>query len=476
MTASTVQYDVVVIGGGLAGLTAAARAAQLGLKVLVLERGADERYPCNSRYSGGVLHLAFHNVTEPADDLLKVINEATHGYAKPYLARAFAGNCARAVGWLRDEGAKFIRVGNVAYQQHVLAPPRPLTPGLDWRGRGPDVTLRTLVANLEKRGGSVVRGTAVDALIIEARRVCGVEATRDGKSARYAARAVVIADGGFQANLEMLRENLTREPEKLMQRGAATGIGDGLRMARAAGAAISELKYFYGHLLSRDSFTNDRVWPYPQLDELGSAGILVNANGERFVDEGKGGVFCANAIAKLDDPLSTHAVFDQSIWDGPGRNARIPANPNLEKVGATLHKADSLTALARAIGASAEKLEHTVHAYNEALRSGRAGELNPPRSTKPITANLPIVAMPVAAPPFYAAPLCAGITYTLGGVAIDEHARVLREDGAPVAGLYAAGAATGGIEGGDDVGYVGGLIKAAVFGLLAAEHIASPAG
>lgn len=472
MTA-TAQTDVVVIGGGLAGLTAAARAAQLGLSALVLERGEDERYPCNSRYSGGVLHLAFHNVTEPVESLLRVVDEATHGYAKPELALAFAGNCARAVAWLREEGAKFIRVGNIAYQQHVLAPPRPLTPGLDWHGRGPDVTLRTLVANLEKRGGRVCRGTAADALIVGDGRVCGVAATREGGSARYAARAVVIADGGFQANLEMLRENLTRQPEKLKQRGAATGIGDGLRMARAAGAAVSELKYFYGHLLSRDAFTNDRVWPYPQLDELGTAGIIINAHGERFVDEGKGGVFCANAVAKLDDPMSTYAVFDQSIWDGPGRNARIPANPNLEKVGATLHKADSLTALARAIGASTEKLEHTVHAYNEALRAGRSGELNPPRTTKPITANVPIVAMPVATAPFYAAPLCAGITYTLGGVSIDQHARVLREDGAPVAGLYAAGSATGGIEGGDAVGYVGGLIKATVFGLLAAEHIAA---
>src|SRR4029077_6664481 len=107
------------------------------------------------------------------------------------------------------------------------------------------------------------------------------------------------------------------------------------------------------------------------------------------------------------------------------------------------HKADSLMALARAIGASAEKLERTVRAYNEALRDGRAGGLNPPRTTRPITANLPIVPMPVAPPPFYADPVCGGITYTMGGVSIDEHARVLREDGVPVAGLYAAGSTTG---------------------------------
>ena len=65
----------------------------------------------------------------------------------------------RAVEWLRAEGAKFIRVGNIVWQQWVLAPPRPITPGLDWKGRGPDVTLRTLAANLERRGGTLLRGT-----------------------------------------------------------------------------------------------------------------------------------------------------------------------------------------------------------------------------------------------------------------------------------------------------------------------------
>ena len=141
-----------------------------------------------------------------------------------------------------------------------------------------------------------------------------------------------------------------------------------------------------------------------------------------------------------------------------------------------LHKGDTLLELARAIDASPEKLENTVRTYNEALRTGRSGELSPPRTIKPITANVPIIAMPIVTPPFYAAPLCAGITYTLGGLAIDEHARVLREDGGPIEGLYAAGAATGGLEGGEAVAYLGGLIKATVFGLLAAEHIAAQSG
>ena len=155
----TMNWDVVVVGGGLAGLSAAARAAELGLKALVLERGTETQYPCNSRFSGGILHISQHNVQDPPESLVKVMEEATLGECDPALARALAADARRAVEWLRTQGAKFIRVGQIVWQQHVLAPPRPITPGLDWKGRGPDVTLRTLEANLAQRGGSVAETT-----------------------------------------------------------------------------------------------------------------------------------------------------------------------------------------------------------------------------------------------------------------------------------------------------------------------------
>src|SRR5262245_54552667 len=336
------SYDVVVVGGGLGGLSTACRAAQLGLRPIVLERGTDPQYVCNSRYSGGILHIAQHNVTDPAERLVNVIEQATLGQADPGLARALAEDARRAVEWLRTEGAKFIRVGQIVWQQHVLAPPRPITPGLDWKGRGPDVTLRTLEANLNKRGADVRRGTAAHALMERNGRCVGVEAQRESRPVQLEGKAVILADGGYQANLELLGEHISPAPAKLMQRGAATGVGDGLRMAKTMGAAITRLDAFYGHMLSRDSFRNDKVWPYPQLDELGTVGIVIDARGERFTDEGMGGVYVANMIARLPDPLSTWAVFDEAVWNGPGKGARIPANPNLVKAGGTVHQAPSL--------------------------------------------------------------------------------------------------------------------------------------
>jgi len=459
--------DVVVVGGGLGGLSTAVRAAQLGLRVTVLERGEEELYLCNSRFSGGILHIAQHNVLEPAEQLEQVILEATLGEADPALARTLALDARRAVGWLAEAGTRFIKVGQIVWQQHVLAPPRPITPGLDWKGRGPDVTLRVLEAQLTKAGGSILRGTAACSLMESGGRCIGVEAqSRDGKALQFPARAVVLADGGFQANLQMIGEHITPAPARLKQRGAATGVGDGMRMARALGAEVSPLNAFYGHMLSRDSFTNDKVWPYPQLDELGTAGIVVNSDGERFVDEGMGGVYVANMIARLADPLSTWAVFDEAIWNGPGKDARIPANPHLVRGGGTVLQASTLTDLAVQMHVPAERLMLTAERYNDAVTQGSSEQLSPRRTSTRIAAR------PLREGPFYAVPLCAGITYTMGGICISADARVVRGGGDSISGLYAVGATTGGLEGGSGAGYVGGLIKAATFGIRAAEDIA----
>ena len=469
---SNESYDVVVVGGGIAGLSAANRAAQQGLKVAVLERGADERYLCNSRYSGGVLHIAMHNAKDPAEKLLDVIKHATSGKADPELSRALTTTAGRAIDWLRDEGAKYIRVGNIVWQQHVLAPPRPIVAGLDWRGRGPDVTLRQLGANLDKRGGKLFRLPAVTLMEKEGQCI-GVEAgDHEGGSAKqqFHAKAVVLADGGYQGNPALVREHMGIDLAKVKTRGAGTGVGDGMRMARAMGAQFSELKYFYGHMLSRDAFTNDRVWPYPQLDELGTVGIVVNDAGERFVDEGLGGVFVANTIARLANPLSTWAILDHAIWEGPGRSARIPANPQLANAGGTIIKAATLGELAVMTGIDVAGLEATVAAYNKALASGRT--VNPIANLMPPRSASPIVPAPIAKTPFYAVPLCAGMTYTFGGIFTDGDGRVMSTRGAPIEGLYAVGATTGGLEGGTGGGYVGGLIKGIAFGMRAAEHIA----
>ena len=125
--------------------------------------------------------------------------------------------------------------------------------------------------------------------------------------------------------------------------------------------------------------------------------------------------------------------------------------------------AQDLAALAKLDHAS---LAATITAYNGAIDDDSLGDLDPPRTTATYEAK------PVSRPPFRAIPLCAGITVTMGGIAVDGAARVLRADDTPIPGLYAAGSCVGGIEGGPRAGYVGGLIKAFLLGLVAAETAA----
>ena len=117
---------------------------------------------------------------------------------------------------------------------------------------------------------------------------------------------------------------------------------------------------FYGHTLSKDALSNNNLWPYPYLDSLVTAGIVVDANGHRFVDEGRGGVYVANAVARLEDPLSAVAIFDSAIWEKAGRNGLIPANPHLQKEDATIYQAGTIEALANAARLPADALNRTL--------------------------------------------------------------------------------------------------------------------
>ena len=461
------RFDLVTIGGGFSGLVTACRAAQLGLKAAVLEARAEERYPCSSRYSSGVFGVMGISLANRPDRLARAIVEGTDGTADPALAQAVAANAQRAEEWLAAEGARFEVRGGLEQSQHVLAPARRFdAAGLDWDGRGADRLMQRLEANLQDRGGVLLRGTRVDALLVEQGACIGVAAMRAGKTERLEAAAVVIADGGFAANPAMIARYITPRADRVLARVGPGARGDGIAMAEVAGAAIGGFGAFYGHVHHRDAMRNAALWPYPHFDALAAASILVGPDGRRFADEGLGGVYLANAIARLDDPLSAVILFDAATWGGgPGQGGPVPCNPTLLEAGGWLHSAPDIAGLAGLAGLPPAALAETVRLYNDAVAAGRLGDLPVPRG-----AGRPL---PLAAPPFYAAPLCAGVTGTMGGVVIDTHAQATRPDGTAFPGLYAVGTPVAHLEGGPRAGYVGGLCKGFVLGLLAAEHAAS---
>ena len=464
------RFDLVTIGGGLSGLVTACRAAQLGQRVAVIEQGKEERYLCSSRWSTGVVNIMGLAILADPALLETAIIEGSGGSARPDLARTVAQNGKRTVEWLGAQGARFIQRGLQKDQpgQQVLAPPRRLQAGLDWEGRGADVLMRLLEAQIKERGGEVLRGTKAEALIVTDGACTGVEASRDDERLRLDAKAVVIADGGFPANRDMIARYITPRADRVLCRAWSGAQGDGIRMAEAAGAAIGGLGKFYGHIHHKNAMSNAQLWPYPHLDAAAEIAILVDPSGQRFTDEGLGGVCMANAIAQLADPLSSHLIIDDAIWQTePKITVTVPINPAMPNAGGPLVTAPDLASLAARIAVPADALAATVAAYNAAVASGNFSALLAPRS---IRKHRP---MPIGKAPFHAVPLCAGITGTMGGVVIDANAQAQTPAGAPFPGLYAVGTPIAGLEGGPRAGYVGGLSKAFVLGLLAAEHIAA---
>jgi fumarate reductase flavoprotein subunit len=173
-------------------------------------------------------------------------------------------------------------------------------------------------------------------------------------------------------------------------------------------------------------------------------------------------------------------IFDEEIWSTTGKDEAVPSNPQYVDAGGTLIRAASIGELAENIGISRAALVATVDAYNEAVNRGRCEGLFPPRTPgrrfgllRSAASRIPVRAVKRA--PFYAIPIAAGISFTMGGLAIDASARVQRQDGSCIPGLYAAGDSSAGLMGGPIAGYIGGLATAYCTGLIAAETIAAEA-
>ncbi len=464
------QYDVVTVGGGFSGLVTACRAAELGLSVAVLEARDEERYPCSSRYATGATNVMGLPIFKEPDRLYAAIVNGSGANASPAVARAIADNGKRAIEWLVLQGAQFTSRALRHEQpgQQVLAPVRAETAGLDWEDRGADRLMRRLEQNLIERGSVLIRGVKVMSLAIEDGACTGVDAIRNGAPLPIASNAVVIADGGFAANPEMVAQYITPRPDRVLARVGPGARGDGIRMAEKAGAATGGFGEFYGHIHHASAMTNAQQWPYPHLDAAAEIAIVVGPDGRRFTDEGLGGVCVANAIARLPDPLSAFLVFDDAIWRAePELTTTVPANPAMVDAGAELLSASDIASLAGLVHLLPEQLARSVAQYNDAVDRNDFAPLAVPRTLRK---HKP---MPIRTAPFHAVPLCAGITGTMGGVVIDAHAQAQRRDGGSFRGLYAVGTPVAGLEGGPRAGYVGGLSKAFILGMLAAEHIAS---
>ena len=440
--------DVVVVGGGLAGWMAAMAALEAGAHVTLVERAGAAPGWSNSMISGGALHAVLQDPRTDPMELIATITKLTGGASLPEVVNAWAANAARTIEWIEAHGGSLSTDPAHSHRAKVFDPVKATVPGTEHLGYGTPNFLENLRGRFTAAGGIALFGAQARELVREDKR--WRLALADGRS--LTARAVVLADGGFQANPELMRRYVGTDKVKL--RATDTSVGDGLKMGLANGGVAVNMNGFYGHLLVRQALTRDELWPYPMLDGVAGVGIIVGRDGRRFTDESLGGVRSTNAVAWSDDPLGCWLVIDDAGWNVEGRVGVTPPNPYLVDQDAGIVSAPSLEELATRAGIDADALAATVAALG--------GKAVPPRGGM----------MKMHVPPFHAIPLVAGVTFTLGGLKIDGHARVVNADDQPVDGLYAAGGTAGGLHGGPDVGYAGGLLEAAVFGLIAGESAA----
>jgi succinate dehydrogenase/fumarate reductase flavoprotein subunit len=429
---------VVIAGGGLAGLTAALRAAELGARVTLLEKG--DKPGGSFVYSSGYIWSYV--------DLPTFRREAPGGDA--ILQRLILERLESCLTWLEDEGGPLLsrETGN------------PLTFGARF---DPAQTVSALVDRLEASGGELLTDNAFEALVDDdAGRVTGVLARSAGGLRDYDAGAVILASGGFAGDPELVGRHIIGGPGRMRVRAHPRSTGDGFRAALRKGALASAgLDEFYGRNLPAPpaKFTPEQFVEVSQL--YGRYAVAINGRGERYADEGADWSETALTRATAHQPgLYAWYVLDAAGLEGRVRERSVQEMvETARRTGGTVLAAASLEELADELeerGVPRNTFLRSIEQYNAAIDAGQ--EPTPPRTGK---------SQPFRSAPFVAVKVAPTITHTVGGLAVDAGCRVLRkEDEGAIPGLYAAGVEVGGVSAG---GYTSGLASALVFGRTAAE-------
>ena len=460
---NSMTSDVLVVGAGLAGFTAAVRAKETGANVVLIDKSVNELGDGNVLMASGSLRAGGKSPRSNPPELYDFV--MSEGVAYPDLVKAWAATCGRAIDWLAgcDVGLDEKEPGRIWLDQEseiALAPVYKKDVGRR--------ALAKLKQRFEQLGGRYLNAVEAISLIREEERIGGVAGTKQGETIELRSPATILCTGGFSANKEMVRQYIGPRADQCKLRGSKSCTGDGLRMALEVGAKAVNLKYFYGHLLSRKALIDDRFWPYPRLDSFVDEGILVDRNGSRFVDEGRGDVAVANELARTSDVTGAALIFDAATWDAAkddvfSISVKTPApNPWLmDNEGDIFHR-ETIEGLGQAIGVDTAALTKTVKEYNRGIEASNPSSLAVPRTGTP---------KPLG-PPYYGLKVVPGITFTMGGVLVDGRGEALNVDEKPIKGLYAAGDSIGGLMGGYRGGYTGGLMQAVVTGILAGENAA----
>lgn len=455
--------EVLVLGGGMAGLCAAVAALERGADVLVLEKGT--RFGGSMALSGGIVWT----FAREADVRVQVPD------GEPALQDLVVGGLTAAMDWLQAQGVE-------------LEPERQYLSGGRGRQASPPQMTAALLDRIRALGGRTLTGTGVQSLLQEGGAVAGALAFDANGALQIQARSVILATGGFQGNVELLKRYVSPHADSMYLRANPWSTGDGFLAATEAGAATTPwLGTFYGHALTAPPARFNAMQFMDMSHKYGEMAVALNLEGRRFADESAGiGEESLNCEIARQPQATAAFVFDAAVADRPheaGALARVVLD-RARQAGGPVAQANTLEELAQqmqAWGLPAAEVLRSLQTYNAGIAGGKASQLQPARRGNPF---------PVVQPPFSAALVRSAITFTCGGLRADLDMRVLRRaasvsmlplltapaeelQAGAIANLYAAGCDVGGIS---TQSYMGGLAQALVTGRTAGASAAERHG
>jgi tricarballylate dehydrogenase len=454
------NYDILVLGGGNAALCAALMAREAGATVRLVEWAPEHSRGGNSRHTRNIrsMHDAPADVltdTYPEEEYWQDLLKVTGGQTDEKLARLAIRHTAGCRPWMSKHGVRFQpALGGTLHVSRTnaffLGGGKALMNAYyrSAQALGVEVSYDTEVVDLELEGGTFRSATVI----------------RNGAEEKIHAKAVVIACGGFESNLEWLREAWGPPADNFIVRGTPYNTGRVLKALIAKGAkSIGDPTQ--GHCVAIDARS-------PRFDggivtrvDCVSLGIVVNKHAERFYDEGedfwpKRYAIWGRLVAQQPDQIAYSIIDVKSMG-----KFMPPVFPPL--------KAGSLAELATMLTLDPAALEATVRRFNDAVRPGTFDHtVFDDCVTDGITPPKTHWARRIDTPPFYGYPLRPGITFTYLGVKIDERARMIMADDKPCANVFAAGEIMAGNVLGK--GYIAGIGMAigTAFGRIAGEEAA----
>jgi hypothetical protein len=451
-------YDVVVVGAGGAGLVAAITAAETGAKVAVVEKlrvAAGNTLLSGAEYAAPANWLQKEKNIEDSPEALEAdMLKGGDNEADPALVKVLAEQATAGAEWLRDDVKVEWTDELMHFGGHTVT--RSLVP-LGASGVEP---MSKLLAKAKELGVTIIYDTTAKKLLVDDK---GVVVGVEGENSRgngdtytlHANKGVVLATGGFGSNIEMRKKYNPEMDEKYNSTDSVADTGDGIVMAEEIGAELRDMSYIQTYPLC-DVVSGGLL--YVDDARLYGFSILVNAEGKRFVNElGRRDVLSKAILSQTGGVC--YEVMDQSAFE----EAKIMENHGGEVAYLTankgLVKADTLEEAAKLMGVDPTQLVETVKQYNSYVDAQHDAEFERKAMNKKIENG-----------PFYLIKATPAVHHTMGGVAINTEAQVLRPDGTVIPNLYAAGEVTGDIHGTNRLGSCA-LADLTVFGRIAGQNV-----